>query len=175
MKTWLLLSLVAMGVGWGIAAPAGPAVAGGWAVVSFDTSPEVVAGTPTELGFTLLRHGVTPESSSDVTFVVAGPDGYRERFAAVPSGGAGHHVVTITVPADGDYTWTVEGSFMPIDLGALTVAPDGSGSAGGGSSVGWDVVQWGGSGLAVLLAAAAVVDATASRRRRPEGSVATGT
>lgn len=170
MRKWLLRSMLAAAVGWAAVIPAGPAAAGGWAVVSFDSSPAVVAGEPSELGFTLLRHGLTPESSTDVTFVVTGSDGYRERFSAVPAGAPGHHVVTITVPTAGDYTWSAEGTFMPIALGRLSVAAERR-SARGGASVGWEVVRWGGTGLAVLLAVAAAADASVTRRRRSAVSV----
>ena len=79
----------------------------GWAVVSLDQQPELVAGDPTDIGFTLLRHGVTPESSEDVVFVLTGQDGTSHRFTAVPEGAVGHHVVTIDLPSDGDYHVTV--------------------------------------------------------------------
>ena len=49
--------------------------AGGWVVVSLDSMPAVHAGDDTEVGFTVLRHGVTPESSDDLAVVLIGPDG----------------------------------------------------------------------------------------------------
>src|SRR6186997_1918238 len=63
--------------------------AGGWGVVSFDATPVVTPGEPAELGFTFLRHGVTPESSNPITFVVEGTAG-TSRFTAVPDGAIGH-------------------------------------------------------------------------------------
>ena len=49
--------------------------AGGWVVVSLDSMPAVHAGEDTEVGFTVLRHGVTPEASDDLAVVVTGRTG----------------------------------------------------------------------------------------------------
>ena len=40
----------------------GSTSAGGWVVISLDATPIFRAGEPTEIGFTMLRHGVTLES-----------------------------------------------------------------------------------------------------------------
>jgi hypothetical protein len=142
--------------------------AGGWGVVSFDATPVVTPGEPAELGFTFLRHGVTPESSDAITFVVDGTDG-TSRFTAVPDGPIGHHIVTIEMPRAGAYHWSVQGdSFIPIDLGTLDVDAPGT----SGTSWRWDALQWGGTGLAVVLAGLAAGATLRPRRRRsPDDSV----
>ena len=40
----------------------GSTSAGGWVVISLDATPTLRAGQPTQIGFTMLRHGVTLES-----------------------------------------------------------------------------------------------------------------
>ena len=144
-----------------VAATPGSVGAGGWAVVSLDRHPELVAGDPTEIGFTVLRHGVTPESSEDVMFVLTDQRGARHQFTAVPEGAVGHHVVTVDVPSDGDYRLTVLGQFVEIDLGSLTV---GAASAGTSSTWRWDALQWGTASLAVAMAGLAGLDLVRTRR-----------
>jgi hypothetical protein len=130
-------------------------------VVSFDEQPELVAGEPSDVGFTLLRHGVTPESSETVTFVLTDERGARHRFTAEPAGAIGHHVVTIDLPSSGDYDLTVFGEFVDIELGSLTVGSD----AGGATSAWrWDAVQWVTASLALAMAALAGWDVLRSRR-----------
>lgn len=152
----LLTALVGL-----VGLPSSPASAGGWVVVSLDERPEFHAGEPTEVGFTVLRHGVTPESSDDMAIVVTG-DGVRERFAVVPDGEDGHHVATITL-GEGTYTWELQGTFMPYEFGTLDVG----GSPASAASWGWDVAQWGGVGTAAVLGGLAGVQLLRRRRAVP--------
>ena len=69
-----LLAFIAAVAGLAIGVPT-TSSAGGWVVVSLDSMPAVHAGDDTEIGFTVLRHGVTPESSDDLAIVLTGPDG----------------------------------------------------------------------------------------------------
>lgn len=140
----------------------GTSSAGGWVVVSFDAAPLVHAGEPADVGFTVLRHGVTPETSPDLEIVLTDPSGTEHRFAAVPQGAVGHHVAAIDVPLAGGYTWRVIGEFVAVDLGSLEV----DSSAAGGSTWTWDAVQWGGLTLAVALAGVAARDVIRDRRHR---------
>ena len=131
-------------------------------MVSLDSTPAVHAGDDTEIGFTVLRHGVTPESSDDIDIVLTGPDGTTHRFDAVQQGAVGHHVATITLPDEGDYRWHVTGQFVDADLGTLEVmAP-----SGGGPTWTWDVVQWGSATLAVVMVGFAVLELRRAHRDR---------
>jgi len=160
MRKLIAVVAVLLGI---VAASPGSAGAGGWVVVSLDEQPALVAGEPTDIGFTVLRHGVTPESSEDLVFVLTDERGARHEFAATPDGAVGHHVVTIDLPSDGAYRLTVSGQFVEVDLGSITV---GSGSDGGASTWRWDAVQWGTASLALVLAGLAGWDVV--RARRPE-------
>jgi hypothetical protein len=156
-----VLAVVAVAAGLAVVAPT-PASAGGWVVVSLDATPVVEAGDDTEVGFTVLRHGVTPERSDDLAVVVTGPDGRPLRFAAVQQGAAGHYVATVTLPDEGAHRWKVSGEFVDADLGTFDVtAPP-----GGATTWTWDVVQWGSAGLAVALAGLAVFEVRRTRRDR---------
>lgn len=138
-----------------------PTAAGGWVVVSLDESPQIAAGEATDVGFTVLRHGVTPETSDDLEIVVAAADGTSQRFAAVPDGPVGHHVATVTLDG-GSYTWSVAGAIVAYELGSLDVE-----SSASGSSWLWDVGQWGGLGAAVAVGGLAAVDVVRRRRAVP--------
>ena len=63
-----LLVFIAVALGLAVGMPA-TSSAGGWVVVSLDSLPAVHAGEDTEVGFTVLRHGVTPEHSDDLAIV----------------------------------------------------------------------------------------------------------
>jgi hypothetical protein len=148
-----------------IAAGPSPAGAGGWIVVSLDSIPEVVAGEPVDVGFTVLRHGVTPESSEDLQVVLVDSDGTQATFTAVPTGRPGHHVVTLEVDDAGDYRWSVESpSALTVDLGTIAVAAE----PRPGSSWAWDVGPWLAAITALMLAGLAAVEAIAARQRRTD-------
>jgi hypothetical protein len=136
--------------------------AGGWVVVSLDSVPAVHAGEDTEVGFTVLRHGVTPESSDDLAVVVTGADGSALRFEAAQQGAVGHHVATITIPDAGAYTWKVTGQFVDAELGSLDVTPP----SGGSTTWTWTALQWGSAVLALAMAGLVVVDLRRAHQRR---------
>ena len=155
-----LLAFIAVAAGLAVGVPT-TSSAGGWVVVSLDSMPAVHPGEDTEVGFTVLRHGVTPESSNDLVVVLTGPDGTSHRFEAVQQGAVGHHVATITVPDAGEYRWQVSGQFVAADLGTLDVA-----EPPGEPGLTWDVVQWGSATSAVLLVGLAAHDYRRARRDR---------
>lgn len=132
---------------------ASPATAGGWAATSLDPMAAApVAGEPTDIGFTIRQHGVTPVAVDDVAIEVTDAAGAVTRFAAVADGAVGHYVATVELPASGRYDWSViQGWFGEQDLGVLDVAGSSAGSGDG----------WGTSPLTVSLAvvAAALVGA----------------
>ncbi len=74
----------------------------------------------------------------------------------------GHHVATITLGA-GTYTWELQGTFMPYEFGTLEVG----GASGSAVSWGWDVAQWGGVGIAVVLGGLAGAEVLRRRRAVP--------
>ena len=154
-----MIVAVAVLLGVVLAAPASSR-AGGWVVVSLDSMPSLVAGDRVLVGFTVLRHGVRPESGEDLLVTLTDRSGRRFDFPAVPDGPIGHHVVTIDVPAAGDYTWTVFGEFVPVELGRLAVADP----AGSSAAWPWDALQWGSASLALTMAGLAGWDALRSRR-----------
>ena len=70
--------------------------AGGWAIVTVDDVPEyLVAGKPTEIGFTVRQHGATPLNGLQARI-----DGRRWlKHTTAPgkaTGGAGHYVLRPT-------------------------------------------------------------------------------
>jgi hypothetical protein len=155
-----LLAFIATVVGLAVGVPAATS-AGGWTVVSLDSAPVVRSGEDVDIGFTVLRHGITPESNDDLVVIVTGEDRGIHRFPAHQQGAVGHHVATINLPDDGSYRWSVEGQFVVADLGILDVAAPPAGS----TTWTWDVLQWGSATLALVLAGLAVVDIRRSRRR----------
>ncbi len=142
----------------------GPALsdAGGWVVVSLDAASVFRAGEPVDVGFTVLRQGVTPETSDDLAIVLTDSTGAEHRFAAEPQGAVGHHVAAIDVPAAGGYTWRISGERVEFDLGSIEVTRPGSGD----TTWTWNVAQWGGLVLAVAMGGLAGRDVIRNRRRR---------
>jgi hypothetical protein len=155
-----LLALLAVAAGLAIGIPS-TSSAGGWMVVSLDELPAVHAGEDTEIGFTALRHGTSPERADDLAVVVTGPSG-SHRFAAAQQGAPGHYVATITLPDEGEHTWKVTGTFVDAELGTLDVTAPPT----GGPSWAWDAAQWGTAALAVGLAGFAAFDVRRTRRQR---------
>lgn len=138
--------------------------AGGWVVVSLDAAPEFREGEAVTVGFTVLRHGVTPENNDDLVVVLSGERGRVHRFDAVQEGALGHHVATIDVPDAGSYSWKVTGSFVDAELGAIEIT--GPMQAGGpGSGWVWNAVQWGSATVAIAMAGLAGRDVLRTRRR----------
>jgi len=149
---------------------AGPALAdaGGWVVVSLDAAPVFRAGEPVDVGFTVLRHGVTPETSDDLAIVLTDSTGAEHRFAAEPQGAVGHHVAAIDVPAAGGYTWRISGERVEFDLGSAAVL----GPETPGVTWPWDVAQWGALAVAVAMGGFAGRVTLTSRRNRMTSAAA---
>jgi hypothetical protein len=156
-----LLALLAVAAGFVVGVPS-TSTAGGWVVVSLDELPAFHAGEDTEIGFTVLRHGVTPERADDLAVVVTGPSGSDHRFEAAQQGAAGHYVATVFLPDEGEHHWKVTGQFVDADLGTLDVTS----RSDGGPRLAWTVAQWGTASLAVVLAGLAAFDVRRTRRDR---------
>jgi hypothetical protein len=109
---------------------AATALAGGWATASLDpgtTRPQ--AGTPITLGFRVLQHGQTPNSSLSVVVRASSAGGGSVAADATAKGEVGHYVATMTFPTDGAWTisWTSEldmaGSTAILDVTPAVAAP----------------------------------------------------
>lgn len=124
----------------------GTAAAGGWAVTTLDPLPDIHAGQPYTIGWTIRQHGQTPidvERLGGTTEIQATtPDGSRTlTFPGKRDGGpTGHYAATIQLPVEGTWTWQVtQGPFQAQPLGTLPVlaatapvqqTPDGGRPAG---------------------------------------------
>jgi hypothetical protein len=144
------------------------ATAGGWANTTLDAVPTPVPGKPTDVGFTIRQHGVTPvDVPEGVELVVRDSDGTTTVFPAVGDGRVGHYVATIVVPSPGSYTWVVrQGWFGEQSLGMFVTSR--AGGASGAGAGGWqapDPLVPALVLLATLLAGLAVGDLVRGRKR----------
>jgi hypothetical protein len=142
---------------------------GGWAITTLDSLKAApVARQSTEVGYTILQHGVTPVSVDDTFIVVQPAKGEPLRFSGRVEGPVGHHVADVTFPGSGTFTWSVEqGWFGPQDLGTVDVV--GSATPTAAASGGNDTPLALRVGLlaATVLCAGVFGAGLASRRRRP--------
>lgn len=103
-----------------------PAMAGGWAVTTFDSlPPEFRAGETYTLGYTIRQHGVTPINVERTEIRITSPQGGKTlRFAGVQEGAIGHYVAKVTFPYEGRWAWEVsQGPFEAQALGTTNVLP----------------------------------------------------
>lgn len=100
-----------------------PAFAGGWAIVNLDEWPaNLVAGEATEIGFTVLQHGVTPVTG--ITPTISGTlTGSKETISvlAEAEGEPGHYVASLNFPKAGEWSWKID-SFGEQVMPPLTVS-----------------------------------------------------
>lgn len=94
------------------AGAASTVLAGGWAEVKADaatTAEPPIEGQPTEIGFTVLQHGVTPAGWVDASVVLTDlASGETMTVKAAPGDERGHFSVPVTLPRAGLWTWSVE-------------------------------------------------------------------
>ncbi len=160
------------------------AVAGGWATATLDpgtTGPQ--AGTPTTLGFRVLQHGMTPNSSLSVVVHGSRAGGGSVSAAASPEGEVGHYIASMTFPADGAWTisWSSEldmaGSVATLNVTPAVAAPAVAPPAGAPvvsptpATSGVPVDPLALIIVALVLALAVLGGAVALRRRRTGTSV----
>jgi len=100
-----------------------PALAGGWAVTTFDDLPgQFVSGKEYVLGYTIRQHGQTPINVDRTEILALASSGRTLSFPGKSDGAVGHYLATVFFPAGGTYTWQVtQGAFAPQDLGRITV------------------------------------------------------
>ena len=111
---------------------AAPALAGGWAVTTFESLPEhFEAGTPYTLDYTIRQHGKTPVDSGASYVMFRNFDADQSlRFEAV-NHGDGTYTVEVTVPVDGSWEWEVVSEWWGSQpLGTLEVAAPAATAAG---------------------------------------------
>ncbi len=115
----LVLAVLALALG----ALATPALAGGWAVTTFDDIPgDFVSGKEYALGYTIRQHGATPINVDKTEILAVAVSGRTLSFPGKSEGAVGHYVATVFFPAGGTYTWQVtQGAFAPQDLGKMTI------------------------------------------------------
>lgn len=106
-----------------------PALAGGWAQAQLDAEPPPgEEGGTTEIGFTLLQHGVTPVDWGSV-IVTAVNDATGETVSsAARSDGGDHWIASLALPSTGEWTISIhhdELEVLPktLSLGLASAAP----------------------------------------------------
>ncbi len=115
----LVLAVLAIALG----ALATPALAGGWAVTTFDDMPgQFVSGQEYTLGYTIRQHGATPINVDRTEILAMATSGRTLSFPGKSQGGVGHYVASVFFPAGGTYIWQVtQGPFAPQDLAKITI------------------------------------------------------
>jgi len=99
------------------------ALAGGWAVTSFENLPEKFeAGTTYTLDYVILQHGQTPADSGASYVMLRDFEGDQSlRFNAV-NHGDGTYTVEVTIP-EGTWDWeVVSEGWGPQPMGTIEVA-----------------------------------------------------
>jgi len=105
-----------------------PVMAGGWAEIVADaqTTKPPVEGQPTEVGFKVMQHGVTPApwETATVHFVDMG-SGDKIDVVARNDNENGHFAATATLPHAGYWSWQVtlqnlESDHVPVTLSVRT-------------------------------------------------------
>jgi hypothetical protein len=115
------------------------ALAGGWAMASFDQVPgEFQAGSTYDLQYTILQHGETPVDVGDSQVVIIDATGSKTVFDAVAQGQPGRYSVAITFPESGAWFWEVTmGPFASHQMGTINVLEATIESGGSGSLARW--------------------------------------
>ena len=107
----------------------GPALAGGWAVVTLDTLPEKPrAGATLQIGFMVRQHGVRPTDSVAPYLSATNLEtGDVLRTDARKDGPEGHFVVDVRFPTAGTWEWQITPEpFQATKLGRLSILPPAS-------------------------------------------------
>jgi hypothetical protein len=117
----------------------GWALAGGWALTSFDELPsDFEAGASYDLTYTVLQHGVNPVDVGQSEVRVIDGNGDVTTFAAIRLPERGRYEVTVTFPESGLWTWEVtQGDFGTHPMGPISVSPGVTASAATASPLAW--------------------------------------
>jgi hypothetical protein len=145
-----------------VAAPA--AHAGGWATVGLSSTP---VGQTWNVDLTVLQHGVTP--LTDVKPAVTISSGATTKtFAAKPTGKPGVYRAQVVFPSAGRWSYEVDDGFIseqPHTYPAVQISAAPAAATSDGPNLLWLV-----PGIALLLAAAAVVARTRGRHHEPQAA-----
>lgn len=142
-----------------------PARAGGWAVVTLEELPaQVVAGQPFTVQFAVRQHGqrLLPGLSPTITAMRAAT-GARVTVQAAETYPKGIYVASMTLPAAGQWRWTIDAFTETYTMPPLTVTAAAATAAGlttAAASLSWVV------GVAGLAAAAGLAAVWRWQRRR---------
>lgn len=104
---------------------AAPALAGGWAVTSFDDAPGTfTAGETYQLHYTVLQHGQTPVNIDGTAVILRSTDtGDTLTFDGIATKEVGRYVVDVEIPASGSWEWEVtQGGFQAQQLGSVPIS-----------------------------------------------------
>ena len=143
----------------------GWALAGGWALTSFDELPsEFEAGASYDLTYTVLQHGVNPVDVGQSEVRVKGANGDVTTFVATRLPEKGRYQVIVTFPEAGLWTWEVtQGDFGSHPIGPISVSPGAGAAVATASALGWLLPV----ALAITIGLIAVQIANLARQRRP--------
>jgi hypothetical protein len=157
---------------------ASTALAGGWATVGLDSTPEATApGERWNVNITVLQHGRTPLDGVTPTLTIRNGDATKT-FTAKATGKPGVYRASVTFPTAGKWTYTVNDgfvadqahSFPPVDIGTAASAPAAAppktsapATTDDGGSLTWLAFP----GIALLVAAGGFL--LRDRRRRGPG------
>lgn len=89
--------------------------AGGWSVVTLDSTPtNIQAGVPFKIGFMVRQHGVRPmEGLHPEITMVDSVTKAKVTAVAQAEGEVGHYVATLTLPSAGNWDWTID-AYGPV-------------------------------------------------------------
>ncbi|WKZ47655.1 MAG: cytochrome c [Anaerolineales bacterium] len=98
-----------------------PVLAGGWAVITLDELPSsVIAGEPFTVGFMVLQHGKTPMTNLEPV-IIARSGSEKLSFLPAEEGKPGHYAVSLTLPTEGEWEWTIHAFSMEQQMPTLSV------------------------------------------------------
>ena len=143
----------------------GWALAGGWALTSFDELPsDFEAGASYDLTYTILQHGVNPVDVGQSEVRVIDGNGDVMTFGATRLPERGRYQVTVTFPQSGLWTWEVtQGDFGTHPMGPISVSPGMTAAAAADSLLAWLLPL--ALAISIGLVAVQIVNLTRQRRR----------
>jgi hypothetical protein len=142
------------------------ASAGGWATVGLEPSVPagVGPGDPWDTEMTVLQHGVRPLDGLTPTITITSDDtGESRQFVAAPAGKAGVYKARVVFPEAGAWRILADSTFgeSTLTYGPVTIGPD-----AGTTPSSFPVLPAVAAGVALALAAAAVLGTLGIRRSR---------